>query len=74
MTREEFYNELEQHDWTFMYSDVHSTYTRGRQNIERLKAIASQSEEFGELFQDYADWYWNRMDGDGSVEKPTVES
>ena len=72
MTREEFYNELEQHDWTFMYSDDHSMYTRGRQNIERLTAIASQSPELEELFNAYSKWYWNRMDG--SLEKPTVES
>lgn len=72
MTREEFYKELENHDWTYSYSDDFSVYQRGHANIKRLREIASQSQELGELFQDYADWYWNRLTGDKTLEKPTV--
>ncbi len=74
MTREEFYNELERHDWTYSYSDDFRVYRSGEANIKRLKGIAAQSEELTELFDAYSAWYWNRLTGDKTLEKPTVES
>ena len=57
MTREEFYNELERHDWTYSYSDDFRVYQSGEANIKRLKGIAAQSEELTELFDAYSAWY-----------------
>lgn len=40
MTLQQFWDELNQHDWYYMMSDDHSWYTAGMTNINRLAAVA----------------------------------
>lgn len=72
MNKQEFFSQLERHDWTYMYSDNHRAYTRGRDNMQRLQEVASQSPELKQLLDNYSRWFWNHVDGDKSLEKPTV--
>lgn len=74
MNKQEFFEELERHDWTYSYSDDSRAYNRGMENWKRLKEIASQSEELEQLLDDYRLWYWDHLStGTMTIQKPMVD-
>jgi hypothetical protein len=60
MTREQFYQELERHDWYYMMSDDMRVYQSGYARYNKLKAIASVSTENEKLFKDFEGYMFKK--------------
>lgn len=57
MTLEEFYNELQNHDWNYEDSNSHKVIVRGGVNEARLLNIAREKgEKYEELFEKYSEF------------------
>lgn len=69
ITPHEFYQELENHDWFFRYSDDGNVYRRGEANWERIQDLAKTDPLFKLMFDDYVEWLWNHQ----VKTKPRVE-
>ncbi|MDO3387196.1 hypothetical protein QWI17_15240 [Gilvimarinus sp. SDUM040013] len=65
MTKSEYLNELKAHDWTYEYASGQSYY-KGRDNAQRLKAIADTAPELAALYSAYSAFVWSGSD------EPTV--
>jgi hypothetical protein len=50
MTLQEYYKELKQHDWYYDWSDDHTVWTKGRDNLNRLIGITRESRQHEELY------------------------
>ena len=55
----EFYNELENHDWFYHFSDDHGAWCAGVANENRLRKIAEESPEHKKLFYDFGKHYFS---------------
>lgn len=64
---EEFYSLLENHDWTFAYSDDHRAYTKGNDSLKVIQATMQENDRLMRLWEDYADSIWNH------TEKPNID-
>lgn len=78
MTLEEYYRELEYHDWYYHYTDDHSVWLRGQANAERIDRIAEQSPEHRALRDAWAAHQfsgppWN-TERAPKPERPTVDA
>lgn len=57
MDIEQFFQELEKHDWYYPFSDDGGVYRRGHENEIRLKGIAAQSERHQKLYDAFMAHY-----------------
>jgi hypothetical protein len=64
----EYFKELQSHDWYYEYSDDHSVWTKGKNNLGRLQAAAQENEAMLRMYNDYADYVFNKMP------KPVIEN
>lgn len=55
----EYYTRLERADWSYSMSDDNSVYNRGRNEIGRLQAIASESPEHNQMFHAMKEHFWS---------------
>jgi hypothetical protein len=53
MKKEEFIEMLKAHDWYYMYSDDHSVYCKGRDEITAIFEAMKENPEFGKLYEEY---------------------
>lgn len=53
ITTEEYKQLLEQHDWTYEYSDDHQVYLKGVESLTNLVKIAGYNERFKNMFTNY---------------------
>lgn len=58
MTLQEFYKELEKHDWYYYFSDDMGVDRRGAANLKRLESIALEG---GQTYQDLMKAYGDHM-------------
>lgn len=58
MTKSDYLKELKAHDWTYEYASG-SSYYNGRDNAQRLKAIADTVPELAELYNAYSAFVWS---------------
>lgn len=66
MNKQEFLAELKTHDWTYSYASG-DAYRKGKENQDRLKALASEDEELQALYGAYSKFVWE------GGEEPTIE-
>lgn len=59
MTLQEFYDELDRHDWFYHFSDDHSTWCAGEADSSRLAQIAKESPEHKKLMDDFGAHYFS---------------
>lgn len=52
MSKEEFIQLLQSHDWYYHFSDDHSVWLRGIAEEKQLLAIARSSVEFAKMYDD----------------------
>lgn len=69
MTIQEFYTELEKHDWFYMMSDDPMTEKRGSKNWDRLNDLCQNKPEWFKLLGDYHDYVWSGI-GTPKLPKP----
>jgi hypothetical protein len=62
MTIQEFYAELQRHDWTYAMSDDHSVWRRGTENAQRLFSLARGKPVWEKLYEDYKDFAWGKRE------------
>jgi len=55
MTLQQFYDELERHDWNYMMSDSDEVYQRGKANAERIGYEANAIPGGIELLKKYTE-------------------
>lgn len=55
-----YWEMLSRHDWTHPYSDDHSVWERGNDELKRLQSIAKQSPEHAALFDAMEAHGWHR--------------
>ena len=65
MNIQEFYGLLEDHDWTFEYSDDHSVWGRGCAEERKIYDAMENNESFKTLYNEY------KAFGFGKGEKPS---
>ena len=53
MTVEEYFKELRSHDWFYEYSDDHSVWKRGLENLSKLNLLAKENDQFALMMSDY---------------------
>ena len=53
MTPTEFKTLLLDHDWTYMYSDDHRVYTKGRKEAETIQHHMRNNELFTKMYGEY---------------------
>lgn len=53
-TVEEYRKALSFHDWTYMYSDDHRAYTKGREQMEEIQRAKKVLDPDGAIFAEYA--------------------
>ena len=63
---QEFYDELERHDWFYFYSDDRRAYSAGQSNETKLSNKSTTNPEFRKLYVAYKDW----KNSNGAVLKP----
>lgn len=54
MTKEEYFKDLEIHDWYFAYSDDFGVYSRGKENVKKLYNAALHNDILMNMFNDYS--------------------
>lgn len=59
MTLNDFYTELERHDWYYHFSDDHGVWCRGVAESNRLQEIAKESPEHTKLMNDFGEHYFS---------------
>jgi len=59
MTLQEFYDELDKHDWYYEYSDDHGVWNRGQSEWNRLYIAAKDSLEFQALMKSFHQHYYS---------------
>ena len=63
MNIQEFYDELEKHDWFYAYSDDHRVWKKGADNRMRLlRLISENGEQFEKLYDDFAKYIWDKTE------------
>lgn len=74
MDIQEYFRELEKHDWYYSFSDDNGAYRRGHENEMRLKAIAAESEKHQRLYDGFMA-HFSSGDAWGTPKqpKPTLE-
>jgi len=66
-----FYDQLQDHDWTFEYSDDHSVWRRGISELAAIKEVLKLGgEKYEKLFQAWSDYAWGRCKD--KPKKPTT--
>jgi len=68
MSLQEFFDELEKHDWYYEYSDDQRVWDKGNTNSKRLSGISEESEEHKKLYKDYT----NHMYSGETFEKEKI--
>jgi hypothetical protein len=53
MTLQDYYEELDKHDWYYQYSDDSRVYNKGQQNADRLKRISEESPKHKILWEGF---------------------
>ena len=66
MTPEEYYVELERHDWFYEYTDDHRVWQLGKANLARLQSIAQENPVLLGLYEAFSEYMFR----DGT--KPTL--
>lgn len=54
---DQYYNMLDRHDWTYMYSDDPTSYRSGVDTEKKLRKIAQESTSHQNLFEAMRDYY-----------------
>lgn len=60
ITKEEFIKLLDNHDWTYRYSDDPSMEKRGRAKEMNIKSAIENQPEFQKIYADYVKNKFNR--------------
>lgn len=63
-----YYELLEQHDWTYAYSDDPSVYDQGRLSKNKLISISMRNKDLAKLYNAYSKYIF---DGAAKPPKPT---
>lgn len=59
MTLQELWDQLNRHDWTYMYSDDPSVYSRGYDQEQKLKKLAKTVEKGEELYVQFHNYHFS---------------
>lgn len=72
MTLQEFYDELNSHDWYYMYSDDHRVWSAGERDRKRLQELSKQIEGGQKLYEEFFEHHFS---GEifGTTEAPKPE-
>lgn len=63
-----FWKILNNHDWTYNYSDDHSVWRRGTAEYSAIKEIVEAGgDEYKKLFEAYSEYAWRK---DNSIKQP----
>tara|TARA_X000000950_G_scaffold283858_2_gene385667 strand:+ start:1888 stop:2121 length:234 start_codon:yes stop_codon:yes gene_type:complete len=73
MTPQEYFEELTKHDWYYDYSDDHRVWTKGRENLKRIQAIAQEIPLFSQMYQDYSNWIFLPLDERQTAKEPKIK-
>ena len=73
MTLREYWEELNQHDWYFEWSDDGSVWKRGSDDRKRLRQLSMLSNEHQDLYAGFHEHHFNgQVFGTPNVEKPEI--
>jgi hypothetical protein len=56
----QYYTQLERHDWFYDYSDDYSVWARGCTERSRLRGMASKHPRFDELYRAFSTWVYDK--------------
>ncbi len=70
MTPREFWTACRLHDWHYMYSDDPGAYRAGREERERLMAVANSGPEFKDIM---AAWHAYHFDNAAKPNEPKID-
>lgn len=59
MTLQDFYDQLQRHDWFYSFSDDHGVWCAGERDSARLAAIAKESPEHTKLMREFAEHHFS---------------
>lgn len=59
MTTQEYWDELNQHDWYYHYSDDGKVYNRGKSNEQRLDGHSLESDEHKAIFKAFSEHHFS---------------
>lgn len=71
MTPREFWTACRIHDWHYMYSDDPGAYRAGREERERLMAVANAGPEFKDIM---AAWHAYHFDNAAKPDEPKLDT
>ena len=66
---EQYYKDLEKHDWYYNYSDDHRAWTKGLNESKRLQAICQEDDTLSKMYTDFCNWVNNPRE----IKKPQLE-
>ena len=68
---QDYYRQLDNHDWFYDYSDDYHVWARGSAERTRLNGIATKNQRFADLFYAFQHWiYQERRDPTKKPELP----
>lgn len=53
MELKDYYNELENHDWFYEYSDDQGVWERGRDSLKNIQTLSKNSDEHQKLYDGF---------------------
>lgn len=71
---EEYFKQLEDHDWYYEWSDSHSVYTAGSESLRVISEIAASDKTAGKMFDAFRGHYFSgQAFGTKRTPKPKIE-
>jgi len=59
MTLQQFWDELDKHDWYHKFSDDPRVYNNGHCNLKNIQVIANESKEKKELYNNFRNHHFS---------------